>query len=272
MWNKLPKTMESGGDTRKEPVNNRSTKFLGKIILGFLLVGIVGGVFELVFASLMVESFATGAITPDGTILDLAGVVRDPSYIIHRNNAIILLLMASILYPIWVWFSNNQSDTNVLNYRKSGLIIGLLLPSFYIYGMPGPTNQIELTGVVTPLYNFIFTWYYHIASRVTLTGLYPHQFALLGIWILFLALLQIVSLRFLEQDRISVRTFLIPAIVNLVFMLLLSANALPSSFLLTNQVLYSYALAQLNVPIPMFTIGVLIRGRTILKIKSTQGL
>jgi hypothetical protein len=254
--------------------NNSIIKYLDKVIFFFLLTGIVGGFFGLILASLMVESYSTSESTPTGGIVDIYGVVIFQNFFIYRNIAVLLLIMALILYPVWMWHGSNHPNTLVMNHKSISLIIGLLLPSFFMYGNPGgffsgiaPTD-FELTGVVTPIYNFIFSGFWAIDSRVTLSGLYPHQFALLGVYMLFLGIVQIKSLRFLEQGKIGIRLFLILITANLVFILLLSGNVLPSSFLPSNLVSYSYSLARYNIPTPMFTIGILIQGYAILKASS----
>ena len=265
-------------DKEIESKKDRNKKYIDRIIFYFLLIGIVGGLLELIFASLMVQSYHWGGISPSGDIWSTWGVILYPNFFIHRQIAIFLLLMAVILYPIWMWRSVNHTNKPTVKRSSNNLILGLFLPSFFIYGNPGgfyygiaPT-EFELTGVVTPIYNFIFTGVSSIDSGVTLSGLFPHQFALLGVYMFLFGLVQIKSLRFLEQGRIGIRLFLLLIIVNLVFVLLLFGNAMPSSFLPSNLVSYSYTLAKLSIPTPMFTIGILIQARSIQKMKSDQGL
>lgn len=239
------------------------------IFLISLFVIVIGGWIILGRGASYVEFamwFEIGGEYPSTYIIDYMGVEIYPEFFVYRQIAVMTLLTVLIIYPVWMWIDQNHLKKPVGNILDIGLILGLLVPSVFIYGNPAslyrnlePSN-FELTGVISPAFNFIFTGRDSIYSDISSSG-FNNPFSILGLILLSLAVLQIIALKFYEKNLIGTKLYLIPVILNVIFLLSILVNGFPD--LLVTDAIHSVLganIAEVCIPVPIFSIAILVRG------------
>jgi hypothetical protein len=229
------------------------------IVLSFSFMALVLiGVSELYVASLFAVSYMWGEGSYPGPIYDYWGVRVYDGFYWYLGVALSLLLAASALFlaleVIGAW------RPRYVNPRIAGwnLGFGLLLPTLFTWGIPYgtfyhmTTPGFGLTGITSPVYAFVFTGsYYYDASFVLLSAFGPFQ--LLGAIQFLLGVGQYIALKRFEQQRLRLALFLLPVLASLLQTVLVFGAALPQALtMFENLVLFT-------LPVPVFTIGILIR-------------
>jgi hypothetical protein len=232
-------------------------RLLTVLSLSFMAL-ILLGVSELYVTSFFATFYMWGEGTYPGPIYDYWGVRIYDGFYWHLGVASSLLVAASALFLaleiIGAWRPGHV-DSGI---AKWNLRFGLLLPTLFTWGLPqGPFYHMaapgfSLTGIVSPLYSFVFAGsYYCSASFIPLSAVGPFQ--LLGGIQLLVGVGQYIALKRFEQRRLRLSLFLLPVLASLIQTVLLFGVALPQTLTaFENLVLFT-------LPVPTFTIGVLIR-------------
>ncbi len=229
--------------------------------LAFSLMFVVvlfSGLFLLYLASFYVQSYFWGVEIWPGTYADYWGVRLFDAYYFIFYSGFYLLIAASVLFIARIALDTRRASYTESDSARWHLRFGLLLPAILTWGIPqgtfygGVRPGFVITGVITPLYNYVFSGLYGLdASFVLTTGWSP--FYLLGVLQFFIALTQYVALKRYEARRIGLRLFLIPILASLVQSALLFGIGLPEILCAVED------LALATLPVPIFTIGILIR-------------
>jgi len=243
-------------------------RYLDNVIYLAIRVLIIFGLFTLFVASMLVEFYMWGGRT-GSMYWDAVGVRIYPGFFEARNFAISLLIIASLLYPVRIWFDNLASTKQSKRTRDYHLYAGLLLPSVVTFGQVSgsfyPTNpfisgpfDFTLTGIASPLYNFVFTGDYYINASIILAGL-PSPLLVLGDIFFILGIIQILALKAYEKKQINLGLFLVPVLANVTFSILLFGSSFPS--LSFNGYIWREFphFAEVCYAIPVLTIGVLVK-------------
>jgi hypothetical protein len=228
---------------------------------------IIFGFFTLYFASTLAESYMWGGEFPGGGYWDAWGVRILPGFFELRDFAISLLIFASLLYPIRLWFDGQGSRKLSKNVHDFHLYTGMFLPSVVTFGQitghfyPDGgyrTLDFSLTGFVSPLYNFVFTAEYEQPASIVLVGL-SSPLLVLNVISLVLVIGQLMALKSYEKKRIKLGLFLVPVLASLIFSILLFGNSFPSlDYSPYNWFIFPH-FAESCYPIPMLTVGVLVK-------------
>ena len=168
--------------------NNRVRRFLltnqGKYLdiaidLAINLLIIIG--FSTLFiASMLAEPYMWGGEFPSGGYWDAWGVRIYPGFYEALDLAVSLLIIASLLYPVRLWFDDIGSRKLPEIVRDVHVYAGLLLPSIVSFGQitghfypEGGYRTLDLgfTGIASPLYNFVFTGNYELDASIVFAGL-----------------------------------------------------------------------------------------------------
>lgn len=228
---------------------------LTTIMFLLILIGFLG----FLFASLMVQSRMWGGTLPGGGAWDRWGTSVAPEFFLLRDASLFFLMFASILFLMLIWIDIYQTEKPQLGRLDRNILAGLFLPSLILYGDPGGAFyniapiDFGVTAILSPIYNFTFTGMWSTGSKIALNGL-PSILLLLGLVELILGFSQVLVLRYYELKRVSMRVFLMPIVASLAISLLLFIGGLPD-FLSPFS-----GYAKLSMPVPLLTIGILIRG------------
>ncbi|NHI88801.1 MAG: hypothetical protein EAX87_04705 [Candidatus Thorarchaeota archaeon] len=221
----------------------------------YILLGL--GLFTLGVSTNYATPYFWGIEIRPGTIADYWGARVYPGYYWWRNLAILLLVSGSLVYLILMYldFRNlSRSQKVVRNYH---LYAGLFLPSVFTFGYPGGSFYngyvgFSLTGMISPLFNYIFTGWSGAGIRtIASTPLLIPSFI-----VFVLGVLQVISLRQYEKNRIGLKIFLIPVLASLVFTVLMIGNTLPTIYLVSS---FLSQMVTITFSVPILTIGILIR-------------
>lgn len=219
---------------------------------------LLSGFSLLYLASFYAESYFWGVEIWPGTYADVWGVRLHDGYYVLFHSGLYLLLAASVLFIARIVVDSRKASFTESDSAMWHLRLGLLLPAILTWGVPqgsfygGISPGFIITGVITPLYHFIFSGLYGLDASLVLTAGWS-PFYLLGIIQFFLGTTQYVALKRYEAHRISLRIFLIPILVSLIQSALLLGTGLPGFLCAVED------LALVTLPIPVFTIGVLLR-------------
>ncbi len=236
-----------------------------------IFTGILGcGMFFLFLANAFIIPRSWGW-SSNGAYYDAFGIEVIPGFELVYSIAILLLLLATITYPIMVWLLSSQDKELSRNIRWFILTSGFLLPSMFVMGQPHVSYYTSYqlgftcTGISAPLYLF----------RTSSFGvLIPNVYMIYSlVWVVYLlyppisslvvpsSLSILVSLFFvLYRNRsIRYRTFVLPIIITISFSLYLFGVDL---YQLMNM---NIATLEIYFPILSYPLGILILGQKIPK-------
>jgi len=203
-----------------------------------------------------------------GEHYDVWGVSVAPAFFSTRDVALSLLMIGSVLFLVNVSLVTFLPETSQPRMSDRMLFAGLILPSVLMYGDPGGVFyniapiDFTLTVIGSPIYTFFFTGSWAVASHFTF--IYTWIMPWLGVLQFGLGMIQILALRFYEGKRLGRLGMSAVIVASLVISLFLGVNGLAG---------FPIAFSNLGavvLPLPLLTIGILIRALSNQSLESTD--
>lgn len=227
-----------------------STKSYGREVVPNILLSIVVIDAILFFITgLLTKSYHWATDWQGSSHHDHWGWMISPEYFTILALSLSVSLIVLVAYPFFLQSRARTDLTEGRKLRKRYLLMGLLIPFLYQYSdlrldIYGYSNfGATITQVAIPILPFIPFSYTLLMLQSTLLGL-------------VLIILTIIGTIKYEKGAISYRVFLLPIVLTLVFSLGLLGFTL-YNLVVSDQIL-------VLIPVPSFSLGVLLYGRELL--------